>query len=217
MDQLPESPICDAGHHAMNSRKGFCAALLVLVLNASCSSSADEFDTALHEADVLAWRESRRASLMAPTGFLNLAGLYWLEKERSTFGSSPDNDLVFPAVADPVIGEFRLTDDGVMMLPRAGVAVSSEGEPVAETLIADDTTDSPVMITHESLAWTVIKRDGRYAVRLRDFQHPALASFPEAGCGEHGDRGSRMEPGVARRGCVRKGRGDLQARGLLIR
>ena len=179
MDQPPESPICDARHHAMNSRKGFCAALLVLVLNASCSSSADEFDTALHEADVLAWRESRRASLMAPTGFLNLAGLYWLEKERSTFGSSPDNDLVFPAAADPVIGEFRLTDDGVMMLPRAGVAVSSEGEPVAETLIADDTTDSPVMITHESLAWTVIKRDGRYAVRLRDFQHPALASFPE--------------------------------------
>jgi uncharacterized protein (DUF1684 family) len=34
------------------------------------------------------------------------------------------------------------------------------------------------MITHGSLAWTIIKRDGRYAVRLRDFDHPALASFP---------------------------------------
>ena len=155
------------------------AALLVLLLNAACSSSADDFDHSLHEADVLAWRESRRASLMAPTGFLNLAGLFWLERERSTFGSSPDNDLVFPAAADARIGEFLLTGDGVVMLPSEGVAVYSDGEPVGETLIADDTTENPVMITHGSLAWTVVKRDGRYAVRLRDFDHPALASFPE--------------------------------------
>jgi uncharacterized protein (DUF1684 family) len=50
---------------------------------------------------------------------------------------------------------------------------------VGEILIADDTSDGPVMITHGSLAWTVIKRDGRYAVRVRDFDHPALASFPD--------------------------------------
>jgi uncharacterized protein (DUF1684 family) len=163
----------------MNTLRRLSAVLLILVLNAACSSAADDFDTALHEADVLAWRESRRASLMAPTGFLNLAGLFWLDKETSTFGSSPGNDLVFPAAADPHIGEFRLTDDGVVMVPREGVAVHSEGEPVAMTLIDDDTTEKPVMITHGSLAWTVVKRDGRYAVRLRDFEHPALASFPE--------------------------------------
>ena len=64
------------------------------------------------------------------------------------------------------------------MEPRAGVAVFSDDEPVGEILVADDTTENPVMITHGSLAWTVIKRDGRYAVRLRDFDHPALASFP---------------------------------------
>ena len=45
-------------------------------------------------------------------------------------------------------------------------------------LLVDDVSDDPVMITQGSLAWTVIKRDGRYAVRLRDFEHPALASFP---------------------------------------
>jgi uncharacterized protein (DUF1684 family) len=163
----------------MNTQRRLCAVLLVLVLNAACSSSADDFDTALHEAEVLAWRESRRASLMAPTGFLNLAGLFWLEKESSTFGSSPDNDLVFPPAADAHAGDFHLTREGVVMVPRTGVAVYSEDEAVTEMLIADDTTDNPVMITHASLAWTVIKRDGRYAVRLRDFEHPALASFPD--------------------------------------
>lgn len=152
--------------------------LLALLLNAACSTEADDLDHAALEADVLAWRDSRLASLMSPTGFLNLAGLFWLETETATFGSSPDNDLLFPASADARIGRFRVTADGVVMEPEDGTVVLANGEPVGNILVADDTTESPVMITHGSLAWTIIKRDGRYAVRLRDFDHPALASFP---------------------------------------
>lgn len=152
--------------------------LLVLLLNGACSTGAEDLERAGLEADVLAWRESRLASLMSPTGFLNLAGLFWLETETATFGSSPENDLVFPAAADARIGRFRVTADGVVMEPEPGTVVLANGEPVGNILVADDTTDSPVMITHGSLAWTVIRRDGRFAVRLRDFEHPALASFP---------------------------------------
>lgn len=156
----------------------FCTVPLLLMLGAGSPALADDFDRALHEADVLAWRDSRRESLLAPTGFLTLAGLFWLDEERTTFGSAPDNDIVFPAPADPHIGTFRLTADGVLMEPKPGVAVYSEDARVGEMLIADDTTEDPVIVTHASLSWTVIKRDGRYAVRLRDFEHPALASFP---------------------------------------
>lgn len=152
--------------------------LLALMLNAACSTEADDLDPAALEADVLAWRDSRLASLMSPTGFLNLAGLFWLDSKTASFGSSPDNDLVFPASADARIGRFRVTADGVVMEPEEGSIVLANGEPVGNILVADDTTENPVMITHGSLAWTVIKRDGRYAVRLRDFEHPALASFP---------------------------------------
>lgn len=153
-------------------------AMLVLSLNAACSTEADGVDLAALEADVLAWRESRLASLMSPTGFLNLAGLFWLETEVATFGSLPDNDLVFPASAAARIGRFRVTADGVVMEPEPDAVVHVNGEPVGTILVADDTTEHPVMITHGSLAWTIIKRDGRFAVRLRDFDHPALASFP---------------------------------------
>lgn len=152
--------------------------LLALALNASCTSAADGLDPAVHEAQILEWRDSRRAALLAPTGFLSLAGLYWIDGESATFGSAPDNDLVFPAAAEPHIGIFRVTGDGVVMEPHSGVAVYAGDERVGETLIPDDTADEPLMITHGSLAWTVIKRDGRYAVRLRDFDHPVLASFP---------------------------------------
>jgi uncharacterized protein (DUF1684 family) len=152
--------------------------LLVALSGVACSSAAGDLDRAALEAQILEWRDSRRAALMAPTGFLTLAGLFWLDEEMTTFGSAPDNDLVFPSAADAHIGRFRLTAEGVSMEPLADAAVFSNDEPVGEILIADDTTEDPVMITHGSLAWTIIKRDGRYAVRLRDFDHPALASFP---------------------------------------
>ena len=115
---------------------------------------------------------------MAPTGYLTLAGLFWLEQPSTSFGSAADNDVLFPQKAASHIGEFRLTDDGVFMIAQPDVDVRFDDEPVQSILIADDTTESPVMITHGSLAWTVIQRDGRFAVRLRDVENPVLESFP---------------------------------------
>jgi hypothetical protein len=77
-----------------------CALMLIALWSAACSTAADDLDRAALEAEVLEWRESRRASLMAPTGFLTLAGLFWLDEEITTFGSASDNDLVFPSTAD---------------------------------------------------------------------------------------------------------------------
>ena len=65
-----------------------CTLLPVLLLNAACSSPADDRDRAALEAEVLEWRDGRRAALMAPTGFLTLAGLFWLEGDIATFGSA---------------------------------------------------------------------------------------------------------------------------------
>ncbi len=153
------------------------ASMTVLVLIAACDSGADNLDRAAFEAAVLEWREERLANLMAPTGFLSLAGLYWLSEESTSFGSAADNDVVFAEKAAPHIGEFRLTADGVVMVADPDVDVRFEDEVVQTLLIADDTTENPVMITHGTLAWTVVQRDGRFAVRLRDFEHPVLESF----------------------------------------
>jgi len=154
------------------------ACVLVGVLLGACDSGADGFDRAEFEAEVLSWREGRLDRLMAPTGYLTLAGLFWLEQPSTSFGSAADNDVLFPQKAASHLGEFQLTDDGVLMIARPGVDVRFDDEAVESILIADDTTESPVMITHGSLAWTVIKRDGRYAVRLRDIENPVLESFP---------------------------------------
>ena len=154
------------------------AVALILGLLTACGPGAAPPDPADYEAEILDWRAGRLARLTAPDGYLNLAGLFWLSAETVRFGSSADNDIVFPASAAPRIGEFRLTDNGVVMVPVPGVDVRVNDEQVGEILLRDDTTEVPVTVTHGSLAWLVIRRDGRYAVRLRDFEHPVLDSFP---------------------------------------
>jgi uncharacterized protein (DUF1684 family) len=144
----------------------------------ACEPAAAPFDAAQYEAEIHEWRAERLQRLRGPDGYLNLAGLYWLEGETMTIGSSAANDIEFPAVAAPRVGVLEVTAEGVRLEVEPGVEVQADGERVASVLIADDTTAAPVTVTHESLAWTIIQRDGRFALRLRDYEHPAIAAFP---------------------------------------
>lgn len=140
--------------------------------------SADQVDAEAYAAEIDAWRSGRLERLKGPTGYLNLAGLYWLSADTTTLGSAADNDIVLPAAAAPHVGKLQMTADGIVLLAEEGVDVRHNDLPVDSILLADDTTASPVTITHGSLVWTIIKRDSRFALRLRDYDHPAIEAFP---------------------------------------
>ena len=127
---------------------------------------------------LLAWKAERLASLKSDHGYLNLAGLYWLREGSNTFGSDAGNNLVFPAAAMPQMGSFELGESGVVMHVRPGVDVRIDGNPVSRFELAADHNDDPSVVTFGAFAWTIIRRDDRFAVRLRDFDHPALSTFP---------------------------------------
>jgi len=152
-------------------------AALVGIFITSCSADDRVFDLESYAAELEQWRSERLANLKGPTGYLNLVGLYWLSDGYTTIGSAANNDIVFPASATAYIGELQSGPEGVKLVTASDAEVRYEDVPVNSILISDDTTDSPVMLTHGSLAWTIIKRDGRFALRLRDFEHPAIAAF----------------------------------------
>ena len=152
--------------------------LALTLLCASCGSAEAPFDVERYESDLLEWRAERLENLRGPTGYLNLAGLFWLEDGVASIGSAARNDIVFPATAAERIGELQISAAGVELQVADGVAVTSAGQPVTRLLLADDTTDAPVTVSHESLAWMIIKRDEKFALRLRDFENPAIESFP---------------------------------------
>ena len=124
------------------------------------------------------WKTDRLAFLKSEAGYLNLAGLYWLNEGQNTFGSNIENDLVFPANAEPSIGAFTLRDGEVQMSVSADVDVRHMDQPIKHILMAGDSVQMPVVVRQGSYAWNVINRDGKFAVRLRDLENPLLLHFP---------------------------------------
>ncbi len=152
--------------------------ICVSSLCASCGQAKDPFNLAQYEIDTLHWRAERVESLKGADGYLNLAGLFWLSPGTTTIGSASNNDIVFQMAAADYVGELRVSDQGVLLVVEDKVDVRVENQPVQTILIADDTTDAAVTVTHATFAWTIIKRDNRFALRLRDYEHPAIAAFP---------------------------------------
>ncbi len=123
------------------------------------------------------WHEHRMKELQAENGWLNLAGLFWLKPGINTFGTAKTNDFVFPEenTAD-LRGDFTLENDEVWLhtAPESKVWLNRKRVVDALRLFPVDTT---VVLGSGSLRWFVVKRGDRYAVRLRNLQHPALLHF----------------------------------------
>ncbi len=125
------------------------------------------------------WRAEREAELKGPGGWLNLAGLYWLDEGNNSMGSAPGNDIVLAELpAPPRLGEFLVEGEDVVFRAESGAAVFSNGEPVTELGLVHDEAGEPTILTHGTLSWHAIGRMDRMGVRLRDLSHPAVAAFP---------------------------------------
>lgn len=152
-------------------------AAVLLLTAVACGQAGPELDLAAYEQEVMEWRKGRLERLLAPEGFLTQIGLYWLEPGTYSIGSDENNDIVMPATAAARIGDFHVDEDGVRMIVAAGVEVRAGDEPVSEIFMGADVRGDAVTLSHRSLAWSVIERSERLAVRIRDYEHPFLETF----------------------------------------
>jgi uncharacterized protein (DUF1684 family) len=150
---------------------------LLAMLTAACGRAEPDFDPAAYEQEVLDWRAGRLERLLAPTGYLNQIGLYWLEPGVYVIGSDPSSDIVVPATSASRIGEISVSDDGVRLVVEDGVEVLTEAQAVTDILMPADVSGEAVMVSHRSVAWMVIERGGKLAIRIRDYEHPFVESF----------------------------------------
>jgi uncharacterized protein (DUF1684 family) len=163
-----------------------CLTVLVPLLLAQqpAPPPAVAMDAKTHAASVEAWREGRLKRLRSDTGWLTVAGLFWLKPGANGFGSAADNPVRLPAHSAPArAGVLQLRGDQVTVEPAGGVklTLANEGapkdQPVGTRVLKPDLPGPPDVLALGDLRFFIIVRDGRIGVRLRDLRSPARAAF----------------------------------------
>jgi uncharacterized protein (DUF1684 family) len=150
----------------------------VLILVYGCNRSAPLIeDTEAYIASVEKWKQERLKGLKGKDGWLNLAGIYWLKEGEQSFGSHPSNDHVFPEKAPAFLGTLTLKNELAHIKFHEEVGAYYKNQKVDELELGHDTTGKPSYITHGSFAWYIMKRHKSLAIRLRDFENPAIAAL----------------------------------------
>ena len=131
-----------------------------------------------YASEISNWQNRRVLNLKKETGWLNLAGLYWLKQGENSIGSDPSNDIIFPSGAPLKIGKIILKDSVTQLKVNEGINLTINGYVAKESLLLNDLSGNPTVMSVGSYKWNVIKRGDKYGIRLRDLNSPAVKNFP---------------------------------------
>ncbi|GAH83155.1 unnamed protein product, partial [marine sediment metagenome] len=154
--------------------------MILLTLNA-CNQNGDSSNDA-YLKEIKRWKGKRLARLKSENGWLNLAGLFWLEEGINTIGSDSSNSIIYPDKAPPRLGKYILKNRQVSFIHEPGAEVFLEGKPIEELEIKTDKTGKPSLLETGSLAWFIIERGDQFGIRLRDYEHPAINQLTHIEC-----------------------------------
>jgi uncharacterized protein len=142
------------------------------------ASSAFASDLQTERTNVEKWRADRVAELTSETGWLTLAGLFWLNPGENTFGRASSNTIVLDhANLADTAGTFVLAADKVTFTTKPGSGITHGGEPVTTLDMVSDAKQSPTVVSSGSLRFFIIERAGKFAVRVRDVASPRRRDF----------------------------------------
>ena len=126
-----------------------------------------------HARDTEAWRRDYEARLKADDGWLTVAGLFWLKEGANSFGADPGCDIVLPVGSAPArVGVFEFHEGKVTLRANPNSGARHNGQPATTVEMRPDTPGPADEITVNDLTLFVIRREDRYAIRLRDKNSP---------------------------------------------
>lgn len=129
--------------------------------------------------EVDAWHTKRINALKRKTGWLSLAGLYWLKPGKNRFGSAKDNDIIFPDDMPQYIGSFTLNDTIVSVSIKDNVHVLIDSSSVKQMELKNDNQEDTNILSLGHYSWYIIKREDKYGIRLKDEENPRLKNFTD--------------------------------------
>lgn len=168
----PGEPVMSAAFLLLTS----VLALVPVVAFASASSGPgmhrDESDAASQQA----WHARRLAALAAPDGWLTLVGLDFLSDGTHSVGRGPGVAFSYAGCADAEVGRFEVAGERVRFVAAPGAMVAVEQAAEDGMLRADD-VGTPSVVRSGTVSFTLVRRNGRLALRVRDSASPVRTEF----------------------------------------
>jgi len=147
--------------------------VLLILFGCSYENSIDPD----YAAELSEWKAERYKSLTSDDGYLVLAGLYWLKPGINTYGSDPENDIVFPSKVPPRIGSFDLRNDSIYTIINNGIEIFNDNKLVDSLLIYSTDGKDKQVLSFNEISWYAIKRGDQFGIRLKDLKNPVRQNF----------------------------------------
>lgn len=149
----------------------FFAVLIIIVLFAITGCQKKDLGPAEvsenYVQEVESWKQDRVEDLKSPTGWLRLAGMFWLDEGENSFGSGENQDIQFPEGTIPENAGTLVYENGQVILKvNEDVTVTHDGEPVSEMILYDGENEDTPHVQHQDLEWFVIVRGDLVGIRL---------------------------------------------------
>ena len=150
----------------------------LLFLNIFFSANAQNSNS--YAKSINDWHKARIADLKTPDGWLNLEGLYWLEKGVNSFGNKEGSDCRYNNAAFPAeLGSFIYEGDSVLWMNSASNAIKVNGVLVNGTkpVKVFYKEEQDITMSWSYFTWTIIKREDKMGVRFRNLKAKTLINF----------------------------------------
>ncbi|HTI93010.1 MAG TPA: hypothetical protein VL727_20570 [Puia sp.] len=149
--EIPLQPSAERDLTAAQHLHRLLLPLILILLSgdllAQPSAQRSQQSSSAYIREIESWHRSRINNLKADNGWLNLAGLFWLNEGKNSFGSDSGNAMVFPqGTIAASAGYFECNGNTVKMVVQNNLDVRVNGAAVKEAVIyAGDSTRPPVV------------------------------------------------------------------------
>ena len=164
----------------MRLRNRYSRVFLLATLWALFSVSTFAQDSSWQK-DLATWREQYVANLLKPDGWLSLTGLEWLQPGDNSLGSAADNKIHLAAGSPAHLAILHLEGEITLNPPPGGFPPDFlvAGAPAKPQALRAEANNDKVSthFTIGTLNMYVIRRESRFALRIKDSHSPGIVGF----------------------------------------
>lgn len=136
-----------------------------------------------YNEEIINWKKARLKELKSEKGWLNLAGLFWLNEGKQTFGGAGTDAIRFPIPSFPAnVGYYEKKGNTVTQVIDKGIYIKVNGAAQKEAVVFHPDSLQQPLISFASYRWTFIKREDKIGIRFRNLEHPAVKALKEIPC-----------------------------------